>query len=414
MRCAILLVPVIAFLLAACDGGGGKAELTPSPSPAATRPSPTVEPTPEPTPTPTPIPEAQTAVTTERGTYIVRPDGRQLRGPIAGLLGFDWSPDGAHLGVVTSHCDRIFSVATPDSGSTKEIASFPGLSGFIGGFEWAPDSQRLLAGISEPSGATRVFMVNASGHGEPIELLQSAFFAWSPDATEIAYIDGSELKLMDVSDRETRTLVADATAGPNPSWSPPVWSPDGKQIAFPVSTGQLYTDLAVMNVDGSGRNVLAAGASPTWTADGQLLVFIRTDEAGRSSVVARASDGSVENTLRTGFGFDISRDGHIIAVYDNLQTHTEIEVFRDGDSLGIVSGDLMPVGGVALSPDGTRLIFNAESTEHAGRRNLYLVNSNGTGLRKLVESTVGVGRASWSPDGDNIAFVAVPPIGLQC
>ncbi len=407
----ILVLPFLIALLAACDGGGEKAELTPSPSPAVAQPSPTVEPTPE--PTPTPIPEPQTAVTTERGTYIVRPDGRQLRGPIAGLLGFDWSPDGARLGVVTSHCDRIFSVATPDSGSTKEIASFPGLSGFIGGFEWAPDSQRLLAGISEPSGATRVFLVNASGQGEPVELFQSRLVAWSPDSSKVAYIEGSQLKILNLSDNETMTLAADAIETVDPAWSP-----DGSKIAYPASSTEASFDLAVIKLDGSGRVVIAAGGSPRWTADGQRLVFVQTDEVGLSVVVvARSRDGQIERTLRTGFIFDVSTDGNRVAVYDNLgdgTTAIEVFDFATGES-HIVSGDLTPAGDtVALSPDGTRLIFNAESTEHAGRRNLYVVNIDGTGLRKLVESTVGVGRASWSPDGHNIAFVAVPPIGLQC
>ena len=406
------------ILLAACDGGGEKAELTPSPSPAVAQPSPTSEPTAVPTPTHTPTeePAPQTAVTSETGAYIVRPDGSGLHGPINGF-GLGWSPDGTRIAVVTDLCERTVSVATADSGSIEQLAPFARLSGSISGFEWAPDSQRLLLGVSQPPPedpfdvtTTHVFVVNASGQGEPIELFLGNLFAWSPDGGKIAYIDDTtgtagQLRVLNLSDRSTVNLGIDAVA------SRLAWSPDGTRLAF--STDQLPSELIVMNADGSGRRVVASGGSrPLWMPDGQRIVFQFQEQSGSSIAIVPADGGSVE-TLRTGFGFDISRDGSIIAVYDNLQTHTEIEVFRDRESLGIVSRDLMPVGDVlALSPDGSQLIFNAQD-ETTERRDLYLVNVDGTGLRKLVQPSVSIGAdADWSSDGKFIAFKDTVITGL--
>lgn len=413
---ALIALALAALLLIACgDGSSPSPSPTLSPTPAVVRPSPT----PAPTPSPTPTPQPQTAVITEPGIYIVRPDGGGLRGPTNGFP-FGWSPDGTRIAVVTDMCERVVAIVIADSGSAEEIASFPGLSGFISEFEWAPDSQRLLLGITEPPAegpqkvaTTHVFVVNASGHGEPMEIFRGRFFAWAPDGSKIAYEEtigmAGQLKVLNLSDGNTINLAFDAAS------STPAWSPDGTRLAF--STDHLPPELIVVNADGSNPIVVASGGSgPVWMPDGQRIVFSRFEEQVDSSVAIVPADGGSIETLRTGFGFDISRDGRIIVVYDNLQDgRTEIEAFRDSESLGIVSGDLMPVGDVvALSPDGSQLIFNAQD-ETTGRRDLYLVNVEGTGLRTLVQPSVDIGSgADWSADGRNIAFFDTKITGFFC
>lgn len=56
------------------------------------------------------------------------------------------------------------------------------------------------------------------------------------------------------------------------------------------------------------------------------------------------------------------------------------------------------------SPDGTRLVF--ESRRHPGRTEIYVINVDGTGERRLTvsDSSVENTHPSWSPDGTTIAF----------
>jgi Tol biopolymer transport system component len=56
----------------------------------------------------------------------------------------------------------------------------------------------------------------------------------------------------------------------------------------------------------------------------------------------------------------------------------------------------------AWSPDGTRIVFNGKrGTSSTG---LWIVNADGTGIQKLVDSEADEGRPEWSPDGLRIVY----------
>jgi TolB protein len=55
----------------------------------------------------------------------------------------------------------------------------------------------------------------------------------------------------------------------------------------------------------------------------------------------------------------------------------------------------------AWSPDGRRIVFHRASKN--GFRDLYVINRDGGGLRRIVER-LPVGDVTWSPDGSQIAF----------
>jgi len=59
----------------------------------------------------------------------------------------------------------------------------------------------------------------------------------------------------------------------------------------------------------------------------------------------------------------------------------------------------------AISPDGTRIAYSADRAMDDAERDLYLINSDGSGRRRLVACDGQVCQAiSWSPDGTRIAF----------
>ena len=143
--------------------------------------------------------------------------------------------------------------------------------------------------------------------------------------------------------------------------------------------GELY----VMNPDGSGRRRLARFASgftrPTWSPDGRTIAFER-----RAGPIGAPPPGNGRCPV----------------------CHVEIFVMNaDGSGLRNLTGKTgggMPV----WSPDGRAIAF---STTPAGLSipNLYVMNADGSGLRRLTQDPIHAGGASWSPDGERLAFVSV-------
>jgi Tol biopolymer transport system component len=57
----------------------------------------------------------------------------------------------------------------------------------------------------------------------------------------------------------------------------------------------------------------------------------------------------------------------------------------------------------AVSPDGKEIAF---MSRRDGNWNIYIMNSDGTGLRPLTDDAAEDGLPTWSPDGKVIAFVS--------
>jgi len=55
------------------------------------------------------------------------------------------------------------------------------------------------------------------------------------------------------------------------------------------------------------------------------------------------------------------------------------------------------------SPDGLKIAF---ISTHDGDPEIFVMNANGTGLRKLTDNTAVDAAPSWSPDGGKIVFTS--------
>ena len=61
------------------------------------------------------------------------------------------------------------------------------------------------------------------------------------------------------------------------------------------------------------------------------------------------------------------------------------------------------------SPDGRRIVFTLRVTdleENKGRNDLWLVNVDGTGLRRLTTHPAGSSHGRWAPDGSVVYFLS--------
>ncbi|MGQ9572559.1 MAG: hypothetical protein ACUVV3_05150 [Dehalococcoidia bacterium] len=395
---ALLAIVLLAF---ACNGGEeGAPTATLTPSPSAT-----------PAATATPQAEYPPKVTlTERGVYLIRPDGTDLRHLTPGqeaLYTFDWSPDGSRIAVVTSacHAPRV-SVVDVDGGGAVEVAAFDGSASgqdrIVWGIQWSPDGRQLVvpARRYEEGAPYRTYLVNADGSGKPVELFEGFPLGWSPDGQSLAFStyssEGATLSMFDMATREATVVDMGYSFGYL------AWSPDGGRLAYSMyPTDTAPEQAVVLDRDGGNRRVIGPETSqPAWSPDGKYLAFL----LGSGGIAVATADGDSE-PVAVAFGdiFRWSPKGDAILAWRvsslslvSLATRQAVEL----------AGDVQPEPGLSISPDGKQVVFRGADKQEEFRDALFVVNSDGTGFQKLVRPSTAIGvHLDWSPDGRYIAFV---------
>jgi len=211
-----------------------------------------------------------------------------------------WSPDGTRI-VFSRDRDRVGAyastlwVADTVSGGLHELTDCP--PGYCADVQpdWSPDGQ-LIAFRRITNNGDYLYSIRPDGSqltdlGTPA----SADPQWSPDGRKLAF-DGILGVYVSAADGSQSTLLAEQDEGPGV----PSWSPDGAKLAFfstpGVSPNGYGTDVWTINADGTAKTRLAHSvccvevwAAPIWSPDGKQIAFA-ANSAGGTFVVN--SDGS--------------------------------------------------------------------------------------------------------------------------
>jgi Tol biopolymer transport system component len=257
-----LVFVVIVLLAFACNGGEVPRTPTPAPSPSATSAA---------TATPTAAVEYPPKVSlTERGVYLIHPDGTGLRNLTPeeeGRYMFSWSPDGSRIAVVANRGDggRV-SVIDVDGAAELTVfdASGWGLERWIGLPLWSPDGRQLAVSAGPYAEPERwhTYLVNADGSGEPIDLFEGWRLGWSPDGTALAFDQRSDKGIaLKTFDLETDTVTV-IERGVSLNYF--AWSPDSQRMAYSIQPRLLASEeVVIIDRDGWNRRVIAeAGSRP--------------------------------------------------------------------------------------------------------------------------------------------------------
>jgi eukaryotic-like serine/threonine-protein kinase len=342
-----------------------------------------------------------------------------------------FSPDGRFLAFRSERAGGGLFVMGATGESVRRLTDFGDNP------SWSPDGREIVfatEGESDPHGRekTSELWVVAAGGGEPRRIYAGDAVqpSWSPGGHRIAYWNA------DQGIRDVWTLAADGsdpqrvTAAPSVDWNP-VWAPDGGHLYFLSDRGGVMNPwrVAIDERTGELRGEPQPIMLPTgWSgqislsADERRLLY-RTSEMTAEvrrvpfDATAGRLTGAVERIFDTAIpavGFDLSADGWI--VFRTAAMQEDIYVMQvDGRGLRRLTDDDAKDRNPLWSPDGSQVLFYSN---RSGTYEVWTINRDGSDLRRRTE-TRGAGdiEAStfyplWSPDGMSMAVASVNEVAV--
>lgn len=236
-----------------------------------------------------------------------------------------------------------------------------------------------------------------------------AIFAPTPSgggtaAPELAFTRAGDIWTIGADGTRARPLLRDAYS--------PAWSPDGSKLAF-VSSRSGDEEIYVARADGTGVKRLTKlpghDLSPAWSSDGRRIAFTHNAEiwtmsasgAEKRRLVAKAKPWH-EHYSPTWHGAAIVYSSTRVAAFNTelFRVPARRLTFTKG-SEDVFGDDSMP----DFSPDGRRIAFTSNRDQQG---EIYVMNANGSGQKRLTRRADDDWAPDFSPDGKRIAFTQLP------
>ncbi|MEP7382935.1 MAG: S9 family peptidase [Gemmatimonadota bacterium] len=259
----------------------------------------------------------------------------------SGVDDYQWSPDGRRLVVVSQ--DPEPGADAKDSASAKVPKPI-----VIDRYQFKRDRDGYL-----DRRRNHLYLVDVATRA--VQQLTTGDFddaspRWSPDGTRLAFVSRRGVD----PDRENNSdlFVVEARVGAEPrrltSWAgpddAPEWSPDGSQIAYlqgseAILSAYQQDALAVIPSAGGTPRLLAAAldrdvSRPRWSPDGHSLWVLVTDDRAQYLARVALADGAVTRVVdgrRVIGGFDLTADGRMVARVATATKPYEAVAVEDGN-----------------------------------------------------------------------------------
>jgi len=263
--------------------------------------------------------------------------------------------------------------------------------------------------------------------------------AFSPDGKMIAFVKGYPFKDGEKLRKTYNVWIIPASGGksvqisdcsPGSRARSPVWSPDGKMIAFiheKPDDGNWSKDLWIVSVIDQGKPVapiakielplMTSHFIAGWTPDNKIGLHLMNPEhnavytvpafGGKAVQVSPLCQPENPRWLPDGKTIFFLDSGKLVSVPAGGGEMTKIPFGTDKNIF-----ESMPGGGNDISPDGTKIVFSgAKSFVKDNKRewevDICLISTEGKDLTRITKSPTQDRFPCWSPDGKQVAFIRV-------
>jgi len=326
-----------------------------------------------------------------------------------------WSPDGKRIAFLNwdTVSPQVWSVAFD---GTEFQAITDNKSGDKSWPIYSPDGKSIYYNRGEALWRTPVRVDNGAPAGEPVKVadLGSTVIrnaTLSASGTRIAYSASSpanNLVAVPISPitKEAGGPLSFLTNEPGTRHTGPVFSPDGRRIAFAAVRRGSGSNVWTMDADGGNPTqvTVGGGRSPAWYPNGQQIAFLSVRQGHRKFWSIDAAGGNekslfeledIENPSMSPdakqVAFNFTKGGVI-----NVATVSVM-----GGEPKQVTYDKELAGWPSWSPDGR---FLAVEIKRGDDTHIAIIPSEGG---EPIQLTFAPGQSwpnGWSPDGDKIVF----------
>ncbi|HVQ36028.1 MAG TPA: protein kinase, partial [Pyrinomonadaceae bacterium] len=345
----------------------------------------------------------------------------------------DISPDGKYVVYLEMADDGHRSIMLRQTATGNTLPIVPPTKGnILKKTSFAPDGLTVYYLFSDRKTSTALYQVPSIG-GASKKILDACDspVAFSPDGKTIAFLrwEDRTSKLMAANADGTGEHVI-ATKGGTEWFSGDglSWSPDAKTIACAAATRANGEDqFRLLGIDAqtgavrelSPKRWVSTGRV-VWMPDGAALALIAQErvEEGRTQVwritypAGEASRITNDVHSRDSESLGVTADGRTLVTVTE-QNLSRIETIpADGDTGRVVrltAGEASKDGfrGIARTRDG-RIIF---SSFEGAQNDLWVMNSDGSGRKRLTSDAYEDGYPAVTPDGRYIVFESNRPTG---
>ncbi len=303
------------------------------------------------------------------------------------------SPDGRSVAFVSNRGGQFdIWVGLVNGGNLVRITSDPNLESRP---RWSPDGTKIAYARLNDSGAWDIWMAPAFGGTARRLISGGADPAWSPDGRQLAYAAGNTIWIVDANGGTPRAI----TKADRSMHRQPVFSRDGRRLAFVGRSGGPYAHLAIVELEtGDIRWLVTEQAqvlSPAWSPDDRSICFA-SSRGGSINVWRVGVDGGEFEQITAGQGddaeLDISGDGKRI-VFASYRENIDLAEISIGAAGSPATGSAPKwIGSDAArnetapvySPDGRRLAYFT-NRRGVDRETIWIANADGSNATPLIE-----------------------------